>query len=442
MKILAEILRKLVDQKLPLMNGHRSKQSTLTGSMYEGLTIELLEKIDLSRYGVKVVSGSITSEDEESKQIDCMVVIGDGTPFHGTPSFSYPIEQVLAVFEVKKSLRKAGLTKAYEQLEAVFQLSKRDYKRREAQHTLKFTTARPAMEYRSLFGEEPCHYEDNATLPFDRRVIYHSLVRDMLTPLRIAIGYNGYQTEKALRGGIFSLYEENVGVPGYGVINMPNLVISEGYSVIKLNGMPYKGFWNEDAEEWCWLGSSSVDPLLLILEFLYDRVEMKLGVTLDRGDDQGEEPWLPLIISKPIVRSGLTSGWSHRYNDVPIPEQNPQLRIWAPLAISNTEKEFLRLIHEHGPQSAESQKLNAFKNEYEIDDIRESMRSLISARVVLNADYHFHICPGDWRVAKVRGQFYCGDNAGQRFESWLSYHTVPMPYPLKTVKISPKLQSA
>ncbi|MCS5515335.1 hypothetical protein NWF32_07895 [Pseudomonas qingdaonensis] len=102
MKVIAELLRKLYDQKVALLNGHKSKQSTLMGSMYEGLTIELLEKIDLSRYGLKVVSGVITSGDEESQQIDCMVVVGEGEPFHCTSQFSYPIEQVLAVFEVKR----------------------------------------------------------------------------------------------------------------------------------------------------------------------------------------------------------------------------------------------------------------------------------------------------------------------------------------------------
>ncbi|MEE4634107.1 DUF6602 domain-containing protein [Pseudomonas sp. SDO528_S397] len=424
MKVLAEILRKLYDQKIALLNGHRSKQSTLTGSMYEGLTIELLEKVDLSRYGVKVVSGVITSGDEESEQIDCMVVVGEGTPFPCTPHFSYPMEQVVAVFEVKKTLYSTGLNKAYGQLEEVFQLSKRDYQRREAQGTLEFSTRRPAQEFLSLFGEWPCHYEENAKLTFNQRVVYHSLVRDRLTPLRIAIGYNGYKTEKGLRDALYNLYRDNEEVEGYGVINMPNLMISEGYSVIKLNGMPYKGIWNEESEEWCWLGSSSVDPMLLILELLYDRVELMLGIELDRGDDQGEEPSFPLMVSKPMARPGAAQGWIHQYIDAPIPKQDPQQRIWAPLKISTAEKEFLKLLDQQGPQLAGSEKLVGFMDEHEIEDIRESMRTLFATRIVLQTDDVFCICAGHWVVAKVGGEFYCGDNAGQRFEKWLSKHNV------------------
>lgn len=438
MKVIAELLRKLYDQKVALLNGHKSKQSTLMGSMYEGLTIELLEKIDLSRYGLKVVSGVITSGDEESQQIDCMVVVGEGEPFHCTSQFSYPIEQVLAVFEVKKTLYGKSLSKAYGQLEEVFQLSKRDYERRQAQGTLEFSTRKVAHEYLNLFREWPCHYEESAKLAFNKRVVYHSLVRDMLTPLRIAIGYNGYKTEKGLRNAFYNLYHDNEEVEGYGVINMPNLMISEGYSVIKLNGMPYKGVWNEEFEEWCWLGSTSADPMVLILELLYDRVELALNIKLDRGDDQSEEPWFPLMISKPIARDGAVSGWIHKYNNAPIPKADPQQRTWAPFMISTIEKEFLRLLVQQGPQFIGSDKLITFMEEHGIDHIRESMRTLFTARIVLDVDGGFSICAGYWTLAKVRGEFYCGDNSGHRFEKWLSKHTVPMRYPLKMIKVSPK----
>ena len=125
MKVLAEVLQKLVDQKKALLNDQRVKHPTLIGDMYEGLTTEVLDRIDLSRYGVKVVSGIITSGNEQSGQIDCMVVIGEGEPMPCSRHFYYPIEQVVAVFEVKKNLFSRDLRDAYGQLEKVFQLSKK-----------------------------------------------------------------------------------------------------------------------------------------------------------------------------------------------------------------------------------------------------------------------------------------------------------------------------
>ena len=68
---------------------------------------------------------------------------------------------------------------------------------------------------------------------------------------------------------------------------------------------------------------------------------------------------------------------------------------------------------------------------------KAASRSIPFWRVVLETDNLFSICAGHWTVAKVRGEFYCGDNAGKRFENWLGMHTVPLRYPLKTVKISP-----
>ncbi|MCE0780172.1 MULTISPECIES: DUF6602 domain-containing protein [Pseudomonas] len=437
MKVLAEVLQKLVVQKKALLNDQRVKHPTLIGDMYEGLTAEVLERIDLSRYGVKVVSGIITSGSEQSGQIDCMVVIGKGDPILYTKHFYYPIDQVIAVFEVKKNLFSRDLRDAYGQLEKVFQLSKRDYDRQQAQGILEFNTTRPAQEFLTLFGNWPCHYEENAKLPFHQRAVYQSLVRDWLTPLRIALGYNGYKTEKGLREGLFNLYEGMEEVPGYGVVNMPNLMVSDGYSIIKLNGMPYRGSWNEEAKEWYWLSSSDVNPMLLILELLYDRVELLLNVRLDRGQDLDEEPYFPLLLSTPMERDGAAPGWIHKYYDEPISKRSSSQRSWAPLKISTVEKEFLRLIHQQGPQFLGATKLAAFMSEYGITDIRQSMRALFEARAVLETNNVFSISAGKWAVARIRGSFYCGDNAGNRFVNWLELRTVPLRYPVKMISISP-----
>lgn len=422
MKVLADILQKLVEQQKIILNGQGLKNQTLIGNMYEGLTKKFLKQIDLSCHDVRVVSGIITSGDEQTDQIDCMVVFGEGKEIPCTPDYSYPIEQVIAVFEIKKELYSRELQNAYAQLGKVFELSKRHYARLQEQGILEFGTARPAQEFQSIFGRLPGRYEDNANLPTPQRVVYHNLVRDWLTPLRIAIGYNGYQSERALRNGLFKLYKNNEEVPGYGVVNMPNLMISDGYSILKLNGMPYKGFWHDEAGGWCWLASSSVNPLLLVLELLYDRVELLLKVTLDRGLDLDEEPNFPLMFSKPIEREEGRSGWIHSFNDAPIPEIDASQRNWEPFKISSFEKDFFRWLHINGPQAFNSTKLIDYLEKNQIQNIQDAISSLLKGRAILASDTELSICPGEWGVAKIKGEFYCGDDAGGRFARWLSMH--------------------
>lgn len=436
MQVLAEVLKKLADQQKIVLNSQPVKHPGLIGQMYEGLTKDVLKQIDFSHPDIKVASGVITSGGEESGEIDCMVVIGDGEPIPHTNNFYYPIEQVIAVFEVKKNLYSKELNHAYDHLNNFFQLSKQDYTRRQAQGNLEFKTTRPAMEFMILFGEWPPHFDDIASLPFHKAAVYQSLVRDWLTPLRITIGYNGFKSEDALRKGVGTLFDGKENVRGYGVADMPNLMISNnGHSIIKLNGMPYQGNWNDDIG-WGWLASSNANPYLLILELLLDRVELLLNTKPDRGHDQDLEEHISLMYSWPEKQPGAANGWRHTFLTEKIPKREPGQRKWMPLTLSNTEKEFIRLIHQEGPQFIGSTKLTAFMDKHSVEDIHESTQVLRKARVILEANNIFSICSGDWRVAKVRGVFYCGDNAGSRFEHWLGLNTVPMRWPLKTVKIS------
>ena len=55
------------------------KHNPTIGSMYEGLTKKLMDTIVFEGLNLKVVSGKISNNDGNmSRQIDCMIVVGDG----------------------------------------------------------------------------------------------------------------------------------------------------------------------------------------------------------------------------------------------------------------------------------------------------------------------------------------------------------------------------
>lgn len=140
MNILSELLRKLMLDEKKVMNNNPVKHPTLIGSMYEGATKKILKKIDFSHPDLKVVSGIITSGDNHSGQIDCMVVIGEGERITNTDDFFYPIDKVIAVFEIKKNLFSREIDNVYQHLNAVFQLSKLDYQVKQDEGTLRVCT--------------------------------------------------------------------------------------------------------------------------------------------------------------------------------------------------------------------------------------------------------------------------------------------------------------
>ena len=419
MHLLADLIEKLKDKEKKVLNNHVVEHPTLIGEMYEGLTKKILKEIDMPHPGIKVVSGIIRFKQEQSGQIDCMIVIGEGERIPNTDHFSYPIDQVIAVFEVKKNLFSREMGSAYSHLDKVFQQSKNDLKSKQDEGELNFDTVRPAEEFINLFGKTPPHYEDMGGLLWEQKVVYHSLVRDWLAPLRIVIGYNGFKSESALRSSVFKIYEGKELQEGYGVQNMPNLMISDGFSLVKMNGMPYKGIWDDDMG-WCWIGSSNANPILLIMEILFDRIELLFKKQPYRGEDLSEEPLFPLIYSMPSLQ-----GWTMTPMPSKVPKRDDIDTHWSPIKLSDLDVEFLKILNDNGSLHIDCEHIWRFKMRHKIEDLLECMEHILSNRVILFDHGHFSISHSRWSVAKVNGIYFCGDNAGKRFQNWVSKNTLP-----------------
>jgi len=418
MHVLSELLKKISDREKAILNNFPIEHAPTIGKMYEGLTKQLLKESKLDEYGVNVVSGFIQVSGERSGQIDCMIVVGNGSRIPHTDDFVYPIDRVLAVIEVKKNLFATEMSEAYHHLNDTLRLSRLAYKHQEDEKTLQFSTARPALEYLDLFGEVAPHYDENHLLPLHKRVIYHALVRDSLTPVRIAIGYNGYRSEEGFRRGVGGLYNNNANKEGYGVINMPNLMISDGFSIVKTTGLPYRGFWDEEGG-WGWLASSSSNPLLLILELLYDRIELALNVEIDRGPDLEDEVLYPLMLARPVQLEQQV-GWSYGIITAPLPKDEPRSREWAPLEISEYQKQLLDLLYTEGELSGDDPSLVRFKSIHAVADVYEFVRPLLDARLLVNSNGTLSIAPVEILIVSVAGKWYCASEKDGRFQQWLA----------------------
>ncbi|SAF33582.1 DUF6602 domain-containing protein [Enterobacter kobei] len=92
------------------------------GSAYEEITKQGIDQEFIIPKGLnlKVVSGFISIGDKLLKQqIDGMLVHGEGKQYGRTSEYIYSIDQVLCIFEVKKTLNKSDYIDAFDHLRII-----------------------------------------------------------------------------------------------------------------------------------------------------------------------------------------------------------------------------------------------------------------------------------------------------------------------------------
>ena len=119
-KSIAEFITKMKEKESEMLSNQKIDHPGMIGDMFEGLTHRLLALSMPINLNLNIRSGKIINEfGEESKQIDCMVVVGDGEQIPYTKWYKYRIENVIAVIEVKKTLYFDDLVSSYQNLESV-----------------------------------------------------------------------------------------------------------------------------------------------------------------------------------------------------------------------------------------------------------------------------------------------------------------------------------
>jgi len=119
-KELSELLTKLISEEKKHLDEYELKHAPTIGSMYEGLTADVLRKTIPLEINLNVVSGFVTDDSGMmSNQIDCMIVKGNGENIPYTDKYKWHIKDVIAVFEVKKSLYTKEFDESYNNLKSV-----------------------------------------------------------------------------------------------------------------------------------------------------------------------------------------------------------------------------------------------------------------------------------------------------------------------------------
>ncbi|WP_447725688.1 DUF6602 domain-containing protein [Sphingomonas koreensis] len=312
-KTLGEMLESLRKVLADSLDASEIKHAPTIGAMYEGLTAEILDRAIPPGPDLKVVSGfAVDGKGGTTGQLDCMLVRGAGSPVPFVPGmYQWHVQDVLAVFEVKKNLFGVDLGEAYDQLKSVTEISSSWLQ--EASGPANFSLAASMRAYAACTGEIAPEPSSWATMDPAKHLILHTIMIDQIAPVRIMLGYFGYSTEGGLRRGFADLIGKNLNAVGYGPPTLPNLMVANGVSLVKLSGHPYHHPVMKDGY-WPILASSHVNPTLLILEAIWTRISYSHPISELFGEDLELERLSPFLEARPMIATtpGEKSGWMYR----------------------------------------------------------------------------------------------------------------------------------
>jgi hypothetical protein len=319
------------------------------GAQYEGVTGSVLEMMIPSELELQVVSGFVEGIDGSlSGQIDAMLVRGSGTQIPGVRGqYKWPIKDVVAVLEVKKTLFGRDLADAHDQLQSVMALFWTYAETIGPSDGIDISA--PRYVYSQILGEPAPVGKQFDNLPFDKAALYRMLLDDHVAPVRIVLGYGGFKTEQSLRQGFLNFIAQNPKIPGFAGSSLPSLIACGENSIVKTNGQPF--YFQPWQGRYLCYASSSHSPILWILNLILTRISHLYASPDWYSRDLSIDRFTPLLWGKAADRSNV-KGWEYWEHPVSAKDlsQVPVLtkEEWQPVQISQDQAVLLQLIGNDG----------------------------------------------------------------------------------------------
>ncbi|WP_332275280.1 DUF6602 domain-containing protein [Bacillus velezensis] len=415
-------LKKTEEEKIKQFNKEfvDLKHPTIVGDMFEGTAQKILEKSIFKDFDLRVVSGQIINKNKEkSGQIDCMIVEGEGVQIPNTEHWIYDISQVIAVIEVKKNLNKNDLIDSYAKMLKISDIVEpRDITPTE------FRLFRDS--FRSALGMDVPEHEDVGNYDLFTQMMYHSLLMETVTPLRVVFGFYGYSTMKSLRKGFIQYLNENVSadlnqpIKGFSPYSFPNLIFTRDSSLIKINGIPYHPYVDENGYWECYT-SSNHNPLFHFLEMLWTKLSYKHGISSDIfGEDLKIEGHVRFLRSRPISRDGKI-GWEFAYAELPddFEVEGTLFKDWEPAELSGAEHLLMVWLCNEESINTNSEVFQNLLHQHNLDEL-EFLAGLKAKKLVYkDRNNELKLLTDECLVVCAAGKFYAGENRDRRMNRWL-----------------------
>jgi hypothetical protein len=346
----SELLQKFIEvERLKLADINMPHMPTL-GSAYEEITkTGICQDFAIPKgLNLRTVSGFISIDGEMlSEQIDCMLVHGEGERYGLTNEYIYDVEQVLCMFEVKKTLDKAAYLDAMQHLASIRRKFAKYFEIKLNQGVYP-DISRAREWFSTITGKAaPTHYLGMHELPRSEGILFYTLIQESLAPVSIIHGYDGYKSEHGLRSAFAAILEESLqlGNNGFGVPSIPALVTSGQFCIVKGNGMP---FLLMREGEWVAVFSTCHNSASLILELIWSKISAFFNVEIPWEDGLYMNNTQGLLIAS-VLENETRTGWAFRTIE---PKSKHLVREdnlkWKPSKVGLPEMAALNIMAMHG----------------------------------------------------------------------------------------------
>lgn len=416
---IADLLQEIIVTERSVIDQLDITHPGTIGEMYEGLTRSTLERsiphhlVD----SLRVTHGFIRHPDGKlSREIDCMVVRGAGEPIPHTDRQIVPLNKVVAVIEIKKNLFGADLQAAHNNLLSVSNTAPEG----EANERLLCSAFQMITGYAMPEGKE-----DVGELPRDIRHIYYSLLWDAFLPPRIIFGYNGYSSENGLRNAFVDYLSTKEGKPFCNPSGLPNLVCSNGYSILKLNGMPDQV--RMEGEMWPLLASTDENPVYLLLDQIFCRLNFDGEIPPEFFDDPLFLPTRHLLGQVEFGERDDRLAWHMDIlGDVPPDDESARdvrsdaLGVgWSPAEVTHCEQVVLMGIDTLGVDFTDPDLIEFLESEGETPD--SICRSLQRKRLATRVGDSMQFLTTNCKIAMLRdGKTVAGEDIAGRVSKYVA----------------------
>lgn len=416
-KNIAEFIEALKEKEAESLTKVKIRHPGMIGDMFEGLTQELLKKSLPTNLDLNVRSGKIiNSNGDESKQIDCMIVIGEGENIPYTKWYKYHIDNVIAVVEVKKNLHFSEMVDSYNNLQSVLNLSKENTRSYKESEIRLFRHSYKGISGRLLPNETDVKLEKDPS----EYGLYYSLKTECSQPLRIVFGYWGYKSEKSLRDGFIKYLLKYQKRKNVSPLAFPNLVIVNNLSLIKCNGMPYYAR-NDMDDNWALLCSAHSNPINIMLELVFTRITYLFNTTKEIfGTDLILESFNRFVLAKCVLHK-KKYGWIYYYSDLTEEalKTNTGSYRWEPIEVNDTVFTIFNILCKKDNISCNDSDFEHFLTENGYT-ITKMLQELIGTGLICINNNMIRLLTEECTCFISNGKNYVAENNNGRVFAWLN----------------------
>jgi hypothetical protein len=414
---LSDLIHELVTTNVEILNQQNIKHPTTIGSMYEGLTADILNKTVFQGLNLKVIKNSFIQGCDT--EFDVLLVEGDGEQVPYTDRYTYKPEQVIAIIQVKKNLYSKDIKEGYNNLKFLI-----DY----------FEYKEPEKFVKRLFRDSfryTCKKDITAMradeLTKNEELIFQTLKADASLPVRILLGYNGFATEYSFRDSLYKFLLDNITTDfdnkksGFCPQNFPNMIICGQYTMLKNNAMPFIQPLLENGW-WPFYASSSYNPAYYFLELIWTRLSYKFEISSEIfGEDLDLQPATRFMDCRMQECNGNLC-WE--YNKIPASDEilrgNTVVTEWQPVELDRIQH---LVISRLCKEELDLQKDKCFENFVTKNShlsLADFVKNLEATNLVFVENNKLKLLTDQCQcVIMPNGKFFAGENKSGRVTNWM-----------------------